>query len=394
MPLRVAMISLHTSPGAVPGAGDVGGMNVVIRQLSSELARLGCAVEILTRRTDPDAPASVELAPGVLLRDLDAGPVRVLPKSKHEEIVPAFAEAVGELPGYDLVHAHHWYSGMAARAAAERWGAPLVQSFHSIATPPHTPLSAGERPESPGRLAAEEALASRADALYAVSTAERDTIIDRLGADPGRVEVIPPGVDTDQFQPARSQGEPGPGYLLVASRLEPLKGAELAIEAFARIDPSLAGELIICGGATSGFDDYVTDLHRRVAERDLGGRVHFVGARDRDELAQLMAGANVFLNPSHSETYGLTALEASASGVPVVAAAAGGLVEAVRHGETGLVLQSRDPQDWADAVAGLLGHPAEMRRLGAGGRAHARRHTWAQMAQRTLGAYRRLLGWF
>lgn len=390
MSLRVAMISLHTSPGAAPGAGDVGGMNVVIRQLSTELARLGCAVEIITRRTDPEAPASTELEAGVLLRHLDAGPARVLPKSEHEALVPEFAEQLGTLARFDLVHAHHWYSGLAARDAAAGWGAPLVQSMHSIAAAPHTPLSAGERPESPGRLAAEEALAAQADGLHAVSTAERDILVDRLGADPGRVEVIPPGVDTRQFRPDRAAHH-GSEYLLMAARLEPLKGADLAIETLARLDPALARELIICGGATSGFDDYVSGLRDLVAERGLGERVQFVGARDRDDLARLMAGARLFLNPSHSETYGLTALEASASGVPVVAAAAGGLVEAVRDGETGLVLHSHDPQVWADAVTGLLRDPAEARRLADGALAHARRHTWALMAQRTLAGYRSLL---
>ncbi|WP_147916955.1 glycosyltransferase [Ruania zhangjianzhongii] len=390
MSLRVAMISVHTSPGAAPGAGDVGGMNVVIRQLSRELARLGSAVEILTRRTDPEAPASIELDPGVRLRHLDAGPAEVLPKSAHEALVPEFAKALGALPAYDLVHAHHWYSGVAAQAAAAAWGAPLVQSLHSIAAAPHTPLSAGERPESPGRLAAEEALASQADALHAVSAAERDIIVDRLGASRGRVTVIPPGVDTRQFHPGRA-ARPGADYLLMAARLEPLKGADLAIETLARIDPALVGELIISGGATSGFDDYVAGLHQLVADRGVAERVRFVGARDRDELARLMAGARLFLNPSHSETYGLTVLEASASGVPVVAAAAGGLVEAVRHGETGLVLHHRDPQLWADAVTGLLRDPAEARRVAEGGLVHARRHTWALMAERTLAAYRGLL---
>lgn len=369
-------------------------MNVVIRQLSGELARLGCAVEILTRRTDPGAPESTELDPGVRLRNLDAGPARMLPKNAHEALVPEFAAVLRGLPGYDLVHAHHWYSGLAAWQAAADWGAPLVQSLHSIAAAPHTPLSAGERPESPGRLAAEEELADRADVLHAVSTAERDTIVDRLGADPARVEVIPPGVDTHRFHPERADRaeRAEPGYLLMAARLEPLKGADLAIETFARIDPALVGELIVCGGATSGFEDYVTELHHLVADRGLGERVRFVGARDRDELARLIAGARLFLNPSHSETYGLTALEAAACGVPVVASAAGGLVEAVRHGETGLVLDSRDPQDWADAVTGLLRDPDQARRLGAGGLEHARAHTWALMAQRTLASYRRLLG--
>src|SRR5699024_12806609 len=122
------------------------------------------------------------------------------------------------------------------------------------------------------------------------------------------------------------------------------EGADLAIETFAGIGPALVGELIVCGAATSGFEDYVTELHHVVADRGLGERVRFVGARDRDELAQLIAGARLFLNPSHSETYGLTALEAAACAVPVVASAAGGLVVAVRHCEIVRVLVSRDLQ--------------------------------------------------
>src|SRR5690625_6769401 len=107
------MVSLHRAPGASPVAGGVGRMNVVIRQLSGELARLGCAVEILSRRTDPGAPESTELDPGVRLRNLDAGPARMLPKNAHEALVPEFAAVLRGLPGYELVHAHQWYSGLA-----------------------------------------------------------------------------------------------------------------------------------------------------------------------------------------------------------------------------------------------------------------------------------------
>ncbi|WP_235019962.1 glycosyltransferase [Ruania rhizosphaerae] len=395
---RIALLSLHTSPGARPGAGDVGGMNVVIRELAKELARHGCAVDVITRRTDPHEPEVRELDPGVQLRVVTAGPREVRPKREHEAFVPAFAAALAAGPRYDVVHAHHWYSGLAAEPAVARWGVPLVQSFHSIAAPAHTDLTEGERPESPGRLAAEAHLAERADALLAVSAAERRTIIERLGAAADRVHVVPPGVDTEQFHPmtprpevGRSRGS-GPGYLLVAARLEPLKGVELAIKTLALLDRDTRPDLVICGGATAGYDDYVASLHTLVAERGLEDRVRFLEPQDRSELAALMREATLVLNPSHSETYGLTALEAAASGVPVVVAASGGLVEAVRDDETGRILDSRDPRDWADVVGGLLADPAARERMGAAGRAHAEEHTWGRMAEGSLAVYESVLG--
>ncbi|SED99701.1 glycosyltransferase [Ruania alba] len=391
MPLRVAMVSLHTSPGADPGAGDVGGMNVVIRHLAGELAALGCEIDILTRRTDPAAPTVVELAAGVRLRHLDAGPAQVRPKSEHEAYIHEFGDAMSTCGGYDLIHAHHWFSGLAALDVARAWGTGMVQSFHSIAAAPESALAEGERPESPGRMVGEARLAREANALLAVSSAERRTIVDRLGAAPDRVTVVRPGVDVTQFHPA-GERESGAGYLLAAARLEPLKGIDLAIEAVAGLDPQVAPELVICGGATSGFEDYPDQLHQLVAARGLSGRVRFLGPCSRDELAALMRGARIFLNPSHSETYGLTALEAAASGVPVVAAESGGLVEAVRHGETGLLLHTRDPDAWTGALQALLTDPARVARLARGGRAHAEQHTWAQMAQRTLAVYQQLIG--
>ncbi|UFU08382.1 glycosyltransferase [Ruania halotolerans] len=368
-------------------------MNVVIRHLACELARLGCQIDIFTRRTDPTAPAQVSLGERVHVHHLDAGPAQVRPKSEHEEFIGEFTAAMSAYGPYDLTHAHHWFSGLAALKVAGTWRSCVVQSFHSIAAAPGTPLGEGERPESPGRMAAEARLAREAAALLAVSAAERRTIIDRLGASPERTTVVSPGVDVEEFHPAAESGDPQPGsgYLLAAARLEPLKGIDLAIEAVAGLDPQVAPELVICGGATSGFEDYPDQLRELVEARGVSGRVRFVGPRTRAELAQLMRGARLFLNPSHSETYGLTALEASASGVPVVASAAGGLVEAVRHEETGLVLESREPREWTDAIDALLRDPARATALGRGGRAHAERHTWAQMAQRTLRVYQDLV---
>ncbi len=115
--------------------------------------------------------------------------------------------------------------------------------------------------------------------------------------------------------------------------------------------------------------------------------VTFVGPQRPEELAALMRHARVFLVPSHSETFGLVALEAAASGVPVIASAAGGLREVVVHSETGLLMLDRSPQAWAAALGGLLDDEPLRARLGLIARVHSFRFSWPDAAHRLTRLY-------
>jgi D-inositol-3-phosphate glycosyltransferase len=388
--LRIALISLHTSPDDEPGTGDVGGMNVAVRSTALALAAQGHTVEILTRRTDPSAASAIRLSPGLTLRHLSAGPAERRIKGDHEGFIADFRRALEPLGPYDLVHSHHWFSGMAALDYARIHGIPHVQSFHSIAADPATPLSDGERPESPGRMRGEAHLAQCSDATIAVSNAERGTVVQRLGASPDRVFVVSPGVDSDLFSPAATPAD-HPGYVVVAARLEPLKGLDLAIEAIGALPVSIRPQLVIAGGPTTGYDDYPASLREHARAHGLADGIRFLGPQSREQLAALLRGARMLLVPSHSETYGLVALEAAASGIPVVATASGGLLESVGDGVTGLLVGSRNPAAWSDAMRRLLEDDALSGRLGAAGRAHARSCTWDRTAAETADVYARLL---
>lgn len=389
-PLRIALVSLHTSPADDPGTGDAGGMNVVVLHQARALARLGHAVEILTRRSTPDAPAAIELADRLVLRFLDAGPARPLPKGEHESVMDDFSARLDEIPPVDVFHSHHWFSGVAALPVARRRGVPHLQSFHSIAADPSTPLSDGERPESPGRLAGEAFLARSSDAVVAISAAEARTVEERLGGDRARITVVPPGVDGELFHPWTGSRR-GSGYVVAAARLQPLKGLDLAIESVAAVPEEVRPELIVAGEASADFDGYVDELRALAADHGIADLVHFIGPQTRSDLAALLRESRVVLVPSHSETYGLVALEASASGVPVVAAAAGGLTEAVVDGRTGVVLDSRDPSIWADAIGGLLRDGERAAALGLAGRKHAESLSWEHSADALVDCYRRAL---
>ncbi len=402
--LDLAFVVLHTSPLDEPGTKDAGGMNVVVLAQASELARLGHRVRLFTRRSDPGLAEAVELQSGLVVHHLDAGPAALLPKGEHEALIEPFGAALRErlaADPADLLHAEHWYSGLAALPAARELGIPLVQSYHSIAAPVDSPLAEGERPEAPGRLDGERLLAAEADLVVTVSEAERATVVERLGGDPDRVRVVEPGVDTAMFRPCSGDecaersawlAHGGRPEVLIAGRLDPLKRFDLAVAAVAAIDPARRPSLRIVGAPPPDGEAYARRLHEAVADAGMLATTSFDGALRRSALAERLRLASLVLVPSHSETYGLVALEAAASGVPVIAAAAGGLREAVVDGETGVLLTSDEPAAWAAEIERLLGDSTLSDRMGAAAREHALRHGWAASTERLLDVYRALLG--
>ncbi|MCX7521381.1 glycosyltransferase [Microbacterium sp. STN6] len=384
MPLRIGIVSMHTSPSHAPGSGDAGGMNVVVLEQARQLALLGHDVHLITRRTDGASPDTTDLAAHLTLHAITAGPARFIGKGEHEQHIVAFRQGLERLGPFDLMHSHHWFSGMAALPVARHRGIPHVQSFHSIAAANETPLSAGERAESPGRLAGEAHLAAHSDAVTTVSDYEARIAVDRLGAGADRVFVVQPGVDSRLFRP---QGAPHarPGHVAVAARIHPLKGLELAIDALALMADARRPSLVVAGEAADEYRDYADTLHERASRG--GVTVRWAGPLTRQQLATLFATARAVLVPSHSETFGLVALEASACGVPVLATASGGLDEAVHDGVTGTVLDTRDPGQWAAALTRLLDDDALATRLGQAGRELAVRATWKRSAERLLSVY-------
>jgi D-inositol-3-phosphate glycosyltransferase len=402
-PQRVALVSMHTSPAADPGTGDSGGMNVAILSTARELARRGVEVDLLTRASAD--PRVTEIADGVTLHELRAGPRGVIPKERLVTIADEFGEAVAVLTGrreprYDLIHAHYWLSGLATLPVALELGLPFVQSFHTVAAMKNATLAPGQAPEPERRLRSEMYLANQASAVVAGSAAEASALIDEVRAPADRTWVIPPGVDVDLFTPGRADAAgarvrselaiaPGRPIIAVVGRVQPLKDQELAIRVLAELH-ALRGSapvLVIAGEATPGEHGYAASLESVAAELGVLAGVRFAGALSRERLADLLAASIVTLVPSHSETFGIVALESAASGTPVIAFRGGGLVESVSAGVSGLLVDSRDPRAWAQATAGLLDDGARLDRLSGLARNHAEGFTWAATATALIGVY-------
>lgn len=402
IPARVALVVMHTSPAARPGTGDAGGMNVVLRSIASELAARGVEVELLTRAEG--AATQRELEPGVVLYELAAGPRGPIPRDRLAEVSDEFGEAVAALAGrgrarYDLLHAHYWLSGIATLPVALELGLPFVQSFHTLAVLKDRNPAPGAVPESDRRRQSEAYLAGQATAIVAGSAAEATALIDEVRAPAERVWVIPPGVDVDLFRPNRSEADgrireelalaPGRPVLVVAGRVQPLKDQELAIRALAELHAlrGWAPVLVVAGEATPGDEAYLGRLRSLAQELGVGEDVRFVGALSREELAELFAAASVTVLPSHSETFGLVALESAASGTPVVGFRGSGMLESIAEGRSGRLVDSREPRAWAESIAQLLDDPQALGRMSASAREHALGYTWAASATALLGVY-------
>lgn len=398
MSLRLLFVSMHTSPTSSPGAGDAGGMNVVELHQAQALAAQGHTVDIVTRRSAPDQEDVTDLGGGVRLLHVTAGPTEDLAKSAIDDHIEEFSAGLARLEPYDLVQSHHWMSGVAALPVARDWDVAHVQSYHSVAAHPGAPLSDGEPPESGARVAGEALIARESDAIIAVSTAEARTIIERCGAEPSRVRVIPPGVDLEVFRPAGvTERRPAcpwcgsrAGYVLMAARLQPLKGGDLAIRALAELPAAIRPDLVVAGDVSHDFADYRAEVEALIDELGMRHHVHFVGAQSRSDLAALMRHSQALLVPSHSETFGLVALEGAASGVPVLASSTGGLREVVVHEETGYLMPDRDPARWGRTLADLLANEPLRARMGVIARVHARRFAWDAIGVRLGAAYERI----
>ena len=404
-PRRIAMLSVHTSPLELPGTGDAGGMNVYIVELSRQLAALGTEVEIFTRATEGGLPPSVELAPGVLVRHVTAGPYEGLSKEDLPGQLCAFTSGVlrteaSQEPGhYDLIHSHYWLSGQVGWLAKERWGVPLVHSMHTLAKVKNDALAGGDSPEPAARLIGEDQVVAAADRLIANTREEAEQLVRLYGAPADRVPVVHPGVSLERFAPgdkAEARAElglpPHAPLLMFAGRIQPLKAPDVLLHTAAELvrrDPARYRDLrvVIIGGPSGNGRATPHHLARLARRLEITERVDFVPPVSQDRLARYFRAADLVVVPSYNESFGLVAIEAQACGTPVVAAAVGGLGTAVNHGETGLLVPGHDPADYATACARLLENPQRLAAMGAEARRHAAGFGWGETARRTLEVY-------
>ncbi|KUG52970.1 hypothetical protein AVL61_12165 [Kocuria rosea subsp. polaris] len=392
--MRIAMVSEHASPLAALGGVDAGGQNVYVAALAEGLARLGHDVVVYTRRDDAGLPDVVELAPRARVVHVPAGPPSLLPKDDLAPYMDEFgrwlAREWARDGAPDLVHAHFWMSGLAARRAAGTMQIPVVQTFHALGAVKRRHQGAADTSPT-GRLAAENELVAAADLVLATCRDERAELL-ALGGDPSRIDVVPCGVDLDAFVPAPPPAGGRRPRIVALGRLVERKGVDVVVRALAELPDA---ELVVAGGPDRAeLDRDPEALRLRALARELGvaDRVELRGRVDHDDAAALLATADVVACTPWYEPFGMVPLEAMACARPVVGSAVGGLLDSIEDGVTGLHVPPRDVPATAAALGTLLGDPELAARMGRAGRERVERlFDWRRVAQETERSYARVV---
>jgi D-inositol-3-phosphate glycosyltransferase len=393
---RIALLTAHTSPLAQLGGYAAGGMNVYVRETARQLGQLGYSVDIFTR-DDGSQPAVVALDRGVRLLSIPAGAREPLAKEESAELLPAFLNGIRQFRQqqdlhYDLIHSHYWHAGWVATLLAPRWGIPHVATFHTLGEVKNR-AHLGEN-ETERRIAAEMRIAQSADRVVCFGEHERSVLTSFYGTPPERVAAVPCGVDLQRFRPLdqdaarRSLGLGPEPIVLYVGRLEPLKGIDILIEAMAQVERRDA-RLLIVGGDEQAQEErqrLQAIVHRLGLER----RVSFVGAVQQSLLPAYYNAADLCVVPSYYESFGLVAVEAMASGTPVIASRVGGLITTVDDGETGFLIPWRCPEPFAERIDLILGNDELRRNLGRAARRAMRRFGWERVTRQLAAEYARV----
>ena len=402
--MRIAMISMHTSPLQQPGSGDAGGMNVYVLSTARHLARQGVEVDVYTRATRPSQGEVVEVEEGLRVINIVAGPHEGLDKEALPTQLAAFAGGIVQFHkchdlDYDLIHSHYWLSGQVGWLLRDLWEIPLVHTAHTLAAVKNAHRSEDDSAESEARRICEQQLVDNADVLVVNTLEETADLVGHYDADADRIVVVTPGTDVDVFTPGternteqsrRQLGIPLHAKVVAfVGRLQQFKGPQVLIRATAELmrrDPHRNLRVIICGGASgaSATAEEYLDLAR---ELGVARRIRFLDPRPPEELVSIYQAADIVAVPSYNESFGLVAMEAQACGTPVIAARVGGLPVAVAEGETGLLVDGHATEDWADAIGQLLDDDDTRIRMAEEAVGHGANFSWASTAARLASVY-------
>ena len=405
---RIAMLSVHTCPLAMLGGKETGGMNVYVRDLALEFSRRGIAVDVFTRSQNAHLPHVMhQLGANGRVIHIPTGPEEPYDKNKIFTYLPDFVAGVKQFAeaegvAYDVIHSHYWLSGWVARELRAEWHVPIVQMFHTLGKMKDAVAQRPGERETARRIEVETAIVQFADRLVAATPTEREQLIKLYGAEPGRISIVPPGVDISHFHPLPQRlarqaigADDHDWMILFVGRIEPLKGVDTLIRAMALLAqecPTWVSRLslaIIGGDPDTNENAEMERLKAMHADLQLGDLVVFLGAKDQNKLQYYYNAAEALVMPSHYESFGMVALEAMACGTPVIASDVGGLSHLVRDGETGFHIPSGDHLALASTLSRLLQDDALRRQLGEQAAYWAQNYSWTKIGDRILAVYRR-----
>ena len=379
--MKIALISVHGDPNLQAGGKDAGGMNIYIREVVEKLSSSGVEVDVFTR--DHDRKNEIEVHISKLnVKYIKAGD-NSLDKIGTFNHIDEFVQGVDDYKiqnklNYDLIFAHYWLSGAASLRLKKIWKVPVITTFHTMQEIKQEAFPYNI--DDPERQAQEKIISKESDAIVVWSEHEKNFIQTKYNVPSKNINIVPPGVDLDLFKPtdqdeAREEIniDKDLKVILFVGRLERLKGLDTLLEALSMIDQDEIN-LLVVGGLYNISE--VSRLKKICNEYDLSEKVHFIGSINRNDLKYYYNSSDICVLPSYYESFGLSALEAAACGIPVVASKKGGLSSIVIDKKTGYLLQWRCPGPFVEKLEILLKSKDLRKSMGMNARKHAEKLNW------------------
>jgi mannosylfructose-phosphate synthase len=409
---RIAMISIHGYVAAKPplGAADTGGQVVYVLELSKKLAQLGYQVDIWTRQFDSQ-PAVEQVADQVRILRMPCGGPGFLPKEYLCDHLAEWNENALRYINehqlkYSFINSHYWDAGLAGRHLGKVLHVPHIHTPHSLGwwkkkqMETDAPQSAAEfeqRYNFRRRIAEERQVYLECDTVLATTPSQRDLIIREYSVAEGKVQMIPAGYDDSRFfataEPDRRAIRTRLGFqgkvILALGRLARNKGYDLLVDAFpcvARRDARAVLHLAVGGNEMNANERTIlAELKERAAQTGYGDRIRFSSFIADEDLPDYYRAADLFVLSSRYEPFGMTAVEAMASGLPTVVTIHGGLHQALSAGRHAVFADPFNPADLGNAMLKVFRHSHLRGRLSRLGADLARNlFTWTGVAHQLI----------
>ena len=363
MGLKIAMLSIHSSPIGDLGTQDTGGMSVYVRELAKELGKRGHYIDIFTQQNTGNHEPVIQLYDKVRLICLSGGIHKNIPKSSLYEVLPKLFDEldsfrIKENISYDIIHSHYWLSGVLGLKLQSSWNVNHLITYHTIGAVKN--LTCSMESASELRLANEKKLAKHCDRIIVPTQKDQDYLIQHYDANYDNIQIVPCGVDLDHFKPqdkisARRRltlpvDDP---IILYVGRFSPIKGLDRLLKSLSSITRFSRTLLVMVGG--DGERSPISQhLKKKAQTFYIQDRVIFAGRVDQKILPLYYSAADALVVPSYYESFGLVALEALACGTPVVTTSVGAMEDIVKKGVTGYIATDSDTQNFAGYIEAIL----------------------------------------
>lgn len=387
--MKLAVISVHGCPVRQIGLGSAGGMNVFLLESSKIMSDLGVNVDIYTRHHDNKDPEIVQLTPNVRVIHIKAGELEIDKESIYS-LLPNFAEEINLFSNenrlkYDLIATHYWLSGLVGNTLSKYWKINHVVMFHTLSLLKEDYIKS--KTSILNRKKGELQVVKDSNGILVWSENEKQSLIDKYSANPSKIKIVKPGVDSELFNKnfIKKNNDSNNIKILFVGRLEALKGIETGIRAISElIDIDI--ELNIAGGDSE--DGETLRLKNIALKHNIMDRVKFLGVINRKLLPKLYSENDILIMPSYYESFGLSALEAHSTGLPVIASSVGGISEVVINNETGFLVYPVDNfTEYAEKIR-ILSKDHDLRKLfGNNARRHAKTFDWKIVGPKLIDVY-------